>query len=554
MANETEIGIIVRLKDFIGRGATTVKTKLKGLDDAVQKTAQKAKEAFGKLGEAMTPINQALEIMQKAQELLRLGFEQTVTKALEQRAENDKQLKQWKAINNAMEVTKGLIGDIILPLLLAVAEAFGPMNSSMDEYLKKNKQFLGMKIFETFAMIGKVLTTVVAASVILVARAWTGWKDIVNLVTLAVAKSFEMIIAGLTKVLSTVAGLAEFAGMDDFAKKVKGIAREAGLLGDVFGESADKAAAAIVKDHKALDALEKKVNDVAVAVFEGIDRAAVIAFKKLGEAIKKIPPNAEELKKLMEELLRITKEVWAKAFEGLQRYMDKLVEAEDGQARFLEGQAQLAIAIEGRIAEMANSITNAMMNFGSVAFEIFRQVGEGAGSAKITIEKAFGSLLKWLGAEIAKFMAQKLVMAFMKFVLGGLMGGPLGGAIFAIGDFLGLSEGGEVPGNGSGDIVPAMLEPKELVVPKDDVKGLRNMVKRFGELLGGTNGGPGMQAGGTVPGPGPLAVAGPPLRRAMPLPALQVPVGSLADSGETRRWMRDEFWPLYQEFVDESNL
>lgn len=54
-----------------------------------------------------------------------------------------------------------------------------------------------------------------------------------------------------------------------------------------------------------------------------------------------------------------------------------------------------------------------------------------------------------------------------------------------------FKEGGIVPGSGSGDIVPAMLEPGELVVPKNMAKGIR------GFKDGGVAGAPGYRVVGT---------------------------------------------------------
>jgi TP901 family phage tail tape measure protein len=62
------------------------------------------------------------------------------------------------------------------------------------------------------------------------------------------------------------------------------------------------------------------------------------------------------------------------------------------------------------------------------------------------------------------------------------IGGSIGGIIGDIGSGLGFQNGGIVPGTGSGDIVPAFLEPGELVVPKDLTSSLLNISSGFGNI------------------------------------------------------------------------
>jgi hypothetical protein len=70
--------------------------------------------------------------------------------------------------------------------------------------------------------------------------------------------------------------------------------------------------------------------------------------------------------------------------------------------------------------------------------------------------------------------------------------GPAGiilGPVFAAAAFAGVmafQDGGVVPGVGFGDIVPAMLEPGEGVVPKGVMESLSNMA-RNGNMGGGTH-------------------------------------------------------------------
>lgn len=74
----------------------------------------------------------------------------------------------------------------------------------------------------------------------------------------------------------------------------------------------------------------------------------------------------------------------------------------------------------------------------------------------------------------------------------GSVGGAIGGAVTSVGDFLGLAKGGIVGGssrvsgdNQLNDIVPAMLSPGEMIIPKSYVSdGLRGVLRFAAETLG----------------------------------------------------------------------
>jgi hypothetical protein len=77
--------------------------------------------------------------------------------------------------------------------------------------------------------------------------------------------------------------------------------------------------------------------------------------------------------------------------------------------------------------------------------------------------------------------------------VGQFLGGGVGSVVGSIGGSFGFQKGGFVPGTGSGDIVPAMLEPGEFVVPKSQAGSaaslangnLANEVRETNALLSG---------------------------------------------------------------------
>lgn len=95
------------------------------------------------------------------------------------------------------------------------------------------------------------------------------------------------------------------------------------------------------------------------------------------------------------------------------------------------------------------------------AFEQLEQVSRQRHSAKGSA--AMGRALGYSEADIAAFYAADNFELYNKAVSEHRRRRPLH-----------MKEGGIVPGSGSGDTVPAMLEPGELVIPKKDVDALRS--------------------------------------------------------------------------------
>jgi tape measure domain-containing protein len=125
---------------------------------------------------------------------------------------------------------------------------------------------------------------------------------------------------------------------------------------------------------------------------------------------------------------------------------------------------------------VANAINTDVKN----AFaNMFEQIGTGAKNAK----EAFLDFARSVIASIQRIAAQKIAEQIFGF-FGGSSGG-IGGLISEGLKFFGLafSTGGQVPGTGTGDTVPAMLTPGEYVIRRD-------VAQRIGYgLLDSINGG-----------------------------------------------------------------
>ena len=148
---------------------------------------------------------------------------------------------------------------------------------------------------------------------------------------------------------------------------------------------------------------------------------------------------------------------------------------------------QRTLAAEQRVEqEMAQGLSSLLMRHQTFA-QMVAQYSDQAGAALIRL--AIASLdanerTKMSDAAKAARDAFKGAMASFP-PPANLFMAPLAGAS-AFSTMMSFQNGGIVPGIGRGDVVPAMLEPGEGVVPKGVMEGLSNMA-RSGGMGGGTH-------------------------------------------------------------------
>lgn len=133
-------------------------------------------------------------------------------------------------------------------------------------------------------------------------------------------------------------------------------------------------------------------------------------------------------------------------------------------------------AIGKTLANMWTQTASALVSSFGQAFAAVVSGTQSAGQAFASMWQSMTSVvLNLIGQIIAKLLIMLALMAMGRLITGGGWG-FIGGAIsqFATKGLWGMQEGGLVPGVGVGDKVPALLEPGELVIPKDKVGDVVN--------------------------------------------------------------------------------
>jgi hypothetical protein len=111
----------------------------------------------------------------------------------------------------------------------------------------------------------------------------------------------------------------------------------------------------------------------------------------------------------------------------------------------------------------------------------------------VGIVRNWDDITKWFSSTWNKIttLFGQAVDGFMKFVNDpwGTIKNTAKGAFSKVSEFFGFNEGGKVPGSGTGDTVPAMLTPGEIVVSKNKVDdmGANGVTTLPGNIIMGKN-------------------------------------------------------------------
>ena len=483
MARVVEIGIVVKAS---APEPKKVESSLKKVRDSLKRTEEQAKKSFEGFGAAVVVANQGLELFKKGFELTKKVFEETVAVSVELRSENDKLRKEFEDLDKETKNVQASIGDILLPTLLAATQAFDRATGGAGDFLQKNREILSAKVAETFVSIGKALTTGVAAGFLAVSRTVTfvrvAFHAVLGAINEVVAKQIEAVAV----FIEGNAQIAEAFGADGLAGKAREAGRAVAELGAEFSSSGDEGQREIDELIRQQTVLESGVDRTVKAIEKGLGEIVPAAARKAAEAIIRVNADQEkanaELLKRLEEGAKLDEEIGKRQADARQANLDAELAAIDFLAQKKEEefaravardkeqtdleeaqQAKIAAGAEGLakssigfikgFAAAAEEGTKAVAGFfKNLAIKILESL------ALVALSAAFKALFTFLAPGVGG--AAGTVFSF----IGGIFGAQKGGLVPGFQD-----GGGFVPGVGRGDKVPALLEPGELVIPRDNV-------------------------------------------------------------------------------------
>lgn len=412
---EVEFGILVKAKAATKAGFDEAKSGATSMGKGIREAATRAQAGLKALGGAVVALNQGFELGMRAVHGLSRAFDMTVGKTLEQRKATDVQRRAWEHMILQLERIQGLVGDIVLPLLLGIGDAFKPVLDSTEKWLGQNRELTAGKMIPWLMDVAKSLVSGIATGIVVVTRVWSGWKQIVAVTQMLVAKGFEAILSGIEFVMGGFEKLAEAFGQGDLAAGIAATRKEVGLLGSTFGDSADEALAAAAQEARAQEALERQIADLEKRLDVGIGQAGVAAFARLKQAIQKI--DLTHTKEELERLAEAAKKATARNIEDIATHFRKVQEMYLRRADAAERQAQLEQDLdertndlfESRVENIKDLMTEAFSSIRSVATDAFDDIGETVDGHTKTMGDAFKQLFSGLGKMVLDAAANFLI-------------------------------------------------------------------------------------------------------------------------------------------------
>ena len=194
------------------------------------------------------------------------------------------------------------------------------------------------------------------------------------------------------------------------------------------------------------------------------------ATRRLSEGLKSLDPRDLKFSKIVEELggfRQIGKVIpLIKEFASAEAALEV---AYKGQSSLAKDAAIAQQSLAVQFTKTRESFVALIRDIGdSASFKLFITLGLGLANAFITLAGALKPLLPML-LTLATIKIGSSIGEYSRSFMSGFSGKPKGKSG---GGVIGFARGGFVPGTGSGDTIPAMLEPGEFVIRKKAVDTL----------------------------------------------------------------------------------
>ena len=489
-----EVGVRTFLDDGVSSALRNVGRGAESTLNSVRSAADKAKGAFEVLGDVTSSINQGLEIAKKGWELFRTAVVDTISTALEFRDKNDPVIKQFEEMRRNAELLRAALGDALIPVVQAVAAAFGPVNEGVTEWIRNNRRLIASNILNFLGSVANILTRGVAQALIIVSRAWTGWELIIEGTKAAVNSFFSILLDGVDLALGALRSLAQATGADGLAAQLEGAQDAVRGLGEVFGESADTAIDEMMRIQAEQEELEKQARRVSNVITTTIAEAvvngqAIIADSIAGttrtveeqetaadEAAARAAARAEAEKKRLEELTKAREKAAADAIAAAEKAAEEELRlAQERQA-----------AQEATTAAIATSAVNAS---GAIVEALLDQEATQEDVSKSVLKTVLNTVREVINALAAQAAAGALSQSVTALgPVGIAVGTAAAGVAFSlVNSFIDrFQDGGFVRGGvPNRDSVPILAQQGEFVMSRNDVAGFRKFASR---VLGASSG------------------------------------------------------------------
>jgi hypothetical protein len=472
MARNAQVGILITAKD----GATSV---IKGTASAVGSLGKAANASASFIARAPIALNQAFGMANKMIGMVDRTMGDAIRTAIEYKDKSDPIVKQFNDLARESDLVKARLGDALLPVFVGLGKGIMQATGKTSELVKENRKLIGTKVLEFTVSLANSLITGVATATIAVARAWQGWRMIVDAVKMAVNTGFEVMLRGIGSVLDQLGKLGDIPGFSGLAASAQSAAESARGLADEFAMSAGAAEASTAATAQELDAMEKQIRSIEQASLDalkmGVAQAQKLIESSTAGANKKLADQNALLEKMSQR-----KAVMGKLEQRVARGLDEQQSANE-QRRVEATNKQIETQQNQR-----DKAVDAAVAVGGVWADAFASMADGSENASRAMLKAIIASVRTV---VMAYAAEAAAAAFKANagipVVGIAIATAAAGAAFAIVEGMiskipAAATGGTVRGGVSGkDSVLAMLMPGEVVYDTKRASVIDRMADAF---------------------------------------------------------------------------
>lgn len=394
-----------------------VSEEIKETGEESEEAGKKSKTAADETGKSVVKWTALMQIGKKVVQETIQALSAWIDSSLKARAETDAGALAWKHHAEELEKTRALLGDILVPIILAMADAFAPLLDAFQAWLQTNRNLIGSGLVEWLVSVAKFLTDVILVAVVLVTKAWAGWSMLIDALRIAFSELVSASIEGWAMLLEGAAAAARAVGKDGLAGQIDS-ARDALLLfKDASDEVAQESRERIeqtIRDQEALEASVLEVRDAIHLAFDVVGAAAVLRYRQ--EVQLASGDSAAFAESVMADMQRDELYRAARFDAEMRREADlktaALARSNLNEAIALRGaeQAEASAKLQAdKAREIQGAFTSAYHAISGAVVDAFKGIGETVDGHKKTVADAMGQLFGNLGQLILKATADFLI-------------------------------------------------------------------------------------------------------------------------------------------------
>lgn len=447
---------------------------LGGSAGALSRLGRVGGNALKTLGISTISLNQGLGLLQRTFQGLDRVLGAPIRKALEFRGAGDEVTTTMSRFGREIEILAARFGDAFIPGLLAIVDTLRPMVAQTTQWLIANQKLIASGIVDFLMRVGRIIAQVVIPAVGLMVNAFNGLKLIFLGLEIAFTSFVSFSLRSYALLAEAAIKLSRALGLSKVAEGLQGVSTELEVMASKFDVHSAAIQTQVAETQQEMKRVAQTTEEIGRKADEFVGKMAVNAQIRLRNATTGTNTSLEDQRKAAEEAGKAAE----KAAEEQKRAAQERMDTIDKQTETINGHIvrtfeQVAFAggrLEDRLRSAFQGLAQTIITdlIGAITKSIIKnsilQIGANA---------AVGQSAAAAGSAGLPFPANLFVAAASAAAIGALILGFKS-------QVPGFAEGGLVRGPGLAitgrDTVPALLEPGELVIPKDQVRSLMRVM------------------------------------------------------------------------------